>query len=190
MTDYLYHKIYTDTSFKTTDLNQQEFESCQFNSCDFSLCNFIGVTFIDCVFTHCNFEHANINHVAFRGVHFNYCKIIGVNFAMCDALIFEVHFKNSILDFSKFYTLKMKRTPFEQCSMVAVDFMNTDLTEAFFDRCDLYRAEFANATAIKANFRTSYNYTIDPEKTKIKKALFSMDGIKGLLTKHNICVSP
>jgi hypothetical protein len=47
--------------------------------------------------------------------------------------------------------------------------MAANLTEAVFDRCDLYRAEFANAIASKADFRTSHNYTIDPKKTIIKK---------------------
>lgn len=74
------------------------------------------------------------------------------------------------------------------CSLVAVDFMSTDLTEVLFDNCDLYRAEFEKAIANKTDFRTSYNYTIDPQKTKLKKAQFSISGIKGLLHKHDIIV--
>ena len=107
---------------------------------------------------------------------------------MCDKLIFEIAFNNCILDFSKFYTLKIKRTSFTNCSLVAVDFMNTDLTEVVFDNCDLYRSEFAKAIANKANFKTSYNYTIDPTKTKIKKSIFSLESVKGLLYKHDIMV--
>lgn len=72
--------------------------------------------------------------------------------------------------------------------MIAVDFMSADLTETVFDNCDLYRSEFGKANASKANFKTSYNYTIDPTKTKIKKAIFSIDGAKGLLFKHEIMV--
>jgi uncharacterized protein YjbI with pentapeptide repeats len=112
-----------------------------------------------------------------------------INFAMCDKLIFEVHFKECILDFSKFYTLKIKGTSFVDCSIIAVDFMSTDLTEVVFDNCDLYRSEFIKAIAIKANFKTSYNYTIDPTKTKIKKAVFSLSEVKGLLYKHDIIIS-
>lgn len=82
----------------------------------------------------------------------------------------------------------MKGTNFSHCSVVAVDFMGTDLTEVLFDHCDLYRSEFAKATANKANFRTSFNYTIDPVKTKIKRAIFSREGVKGLLYKHEIVV--
>ena len=119
---------------------------------------------------------------------FNDCEIKDVNFAMCDKLILEIAFNNCVLDFSKFYTLKIKRTSFTDCSLVAVDFMSTDLTEVVFDNCDLYRSEFAKAIANKANFQTSYNYTIDPTKTKIKKAVFSLDGVKGLLYKHDIIV--
>ena len=74
------------------------------------------------------------------------------------------------------------------CSIIAVDFMSTDLTEVVFENCDLYRSEFAKAIANKANFKTSYNYTIDPTKTKIKKAIFSVEGLKGLLYKHEIIV--
>jgi uncharacterized protein YjbI with pentapeptide repeats len=66
--------------------------------------------------------------------------------------------------------------------------MAADLSEVVFDYCDLYRAEFDKANASKADFRTSYNYTIDPEKTKIKKATFTLEGCKGLLYKHNIIV--
>lgn len=83
----------------------------------------------------------------------------------------------------------MKGTNFSRCSLVAVDFMSTDLTSVTFDNCDLYRSEFAKAIANKANFKTSYNYTIDPEKTKIKRAVFSREGVAGLLYKHEIVVT-
>ena len=66
--------------------------------------------------------------------------------------------------------------------------MATDLTEVVFDDCDLYRSEFSKAIANKANFKTSYNYTIDPSKTKIKKAIFSLNEVKGLLFKHELSI--
>jgi hypothetical protein len=52
----------------------------------------------------------------------------------------------------------------------------------------LYRSEFDKAIANKANFKTSYNYTINPAKTKIKKAIFALEGLKGLLATHDIIV--
>jgi fluoroquinolone resistance protein len=38
----------------------------------------------------------------------------------------------------------------------------------------------------KADFRTAYNYSIDPEKNRIKKAKFSIFGVTGLLDKYDI----
>lgn len=136
----------------------------------------------------CNFNGAKINHTSLRTVYFNKCKISDVNFAMIDKFIFEIHFKDCVLDFSKFYALKLKGTTFINTSLVAVDFMAADLSEVVFENCDLYRSEFDNANASKTNFKTSFNYTINPESTKIKKAIFSLEGVKGLLYKYDIIV--
>ena len=189
MADYIFETEYNHITYETEAANFKEFEGCTFNHCDFSNCVFVAVTFIDCVFNDCNFSDAKINYVAFRTATFNRCKIQNVNFAMCDKLIFEIHFYECILDFSKFYTLKIKGTTFTDCSIIAVDFMKTDLTGVLFDNCDLYRSEFKWATADKCDFRTSYNYTIDPSKTKLKKALFSLKEVKGLLFTHDIIVN-
>jgi uncharacterized protein YjbI with pentapeptide repeats len=188
MADYFLDIEYQNLAYGKDGVNFKEFERCIFNNCDFSACTFLAVTFIDCVFNGCNFNGTKINYVALRTATFNRCQIKEVNFAMCDKLIFEIAFNNCVLDFSKFYTLKIKGTPFKNCSLVAVDFMGADLAEVVFDNCDLYRAEFSKAIANKTNFRTSFNYAIDPEKTKIKKAVFSMDGVKGLLYKHDIVI--
>jgi uncharacterized protein YjbI with pentapeptide repeats len=59
--------------------------------------------------------------------------------------------------------------------------MSTNLTAVLFSNCDLYRSEFERQSLTKADFRTSYNYSIDPTKTKLKKINFSIDGLKGLL---------
>ena len=189
MVDYFLDIEYNSILYNKEDVNFKEFESCTFNYCDFSNCVFLSVTFIDCVFNNCNFHSAKINYVALRTVKFNHCSIKEVNFAMCDKLIFDIAFNHCVLDFSKFYTLKLKGTLFEHCSIIAVDFMNTDLTETIFDFCDLYRSEFDKAIANKANFKTSSNFTINPERTKLKKAIFSIDNLKGLLTKYDIVIN-
>ena len=175
---------YNDHTYGVDEVNFKEFESCTFNNCTFSACNFIDITFIDCIFNDCIFTQAKINHVGLRTVTFNRCDIKEVNFAMCSKLIFEVCFNDCVLDFSKFYALKIKGTPFINCSLIAVDFMAADLTEVLFENCDLYRSEFAKSIANKANFKTSYNYTIDTKTTKLKIDVFSSVGLNGLLYKH------
>jgi uncharacterized protein YjbI with pentapeptide repeats len=46
--------------------------------------------------------------------------------------------------------------------------MSTNLTAVLFSNCDLYRSEFEKAIADKADFRTSYNYSIDPTRQNSK----------------------
>ena len=148
----------------------------------------MAVVFIDCRFDYCNFSDSKINHTAFRTAKFLGCNIQNVNFAMVDKFIFEIDFQDCILDFSKFYALKMKGLSFRKCSLVAVDFMETDLTRVVFENCDLYRAEFSKANCSNSDFKTSRNYSIDPSKTKVKKAIFSKSEVKGLLFKHDLVI--
>jgi uncharacterized protein YjbI with pentapeptide repeats len=66
--------------------------------------------------------------------------------------------------------------------------MNTDLTGVIFDNCNLHKSVFVDAIANKADFSTSYNFTIDPERNKLKKAVFSEAGLKGLLEKYDLVI--
>jgi uncharacterized protein YjbI with pentapeptide repeats len=67
-----------------------------------------------------------------------------------------------------------------------VDFSEADLNSSIFDNCDLMRATFENTILEKVDLRTSYNYSLDPELNRIRKAKFSMSGIVGLLNKYDI----
>jgi uncharacterized protein YjbI with pentapeptide repeats len=185
---YLLNKAYKDINFGIEAINYTDFERCTFAKCTFTHCDFTAVAFIDCQFTYCNFNEAKINYVALRNAVFNECSFIGVNFAMVDKFIFEVGFNHCLLDYAQFYTLKLKSVRFNHCSLIAADFMKTDLTDVIFDNCNLHKAVFVDTIARKTDFSSSYNYSLDPEKNKLKKAIFSLNGVKGLLDKHNIIV--
>lgn len=186
--NYIIEKKYSNTTFQDKDIIYKDFEKCSFVNCNFTKADFQGVAFTDCTFLNCNFAYARINYVAFRDALFTVCDFTNVNFAMVDPLLFSVEFKDCILDYAKFYKLKIKGTIFSNCSLTAVDFMNTDLTEAVFDNCNLHQSVFIDAIANKADFTTSYNFIIDPERNKLKKARFSLDGLKGLLEKYDIVI--
>ncbi len=186
--NFLYDKEYKNIVFEISELNQTDYENCTFIECDFRNCLFHAVTFIDCNFVDCNFHDTKINHVSFRGVWFTKCNLTNVNFAMTDQTIHEFHFKDSLLDYSKFYKLKLRKIQFLNCSMVSSDFMETDLTEAIFDNCNLRLAVFSDTIANKVDFSTSHYFSIDPEKNKLKKAVFSLDGLKGLVEKYDIII--
>lgn len=70
--------------------------------------------------------------------------------------------------------------------MQETDFVECDLTDSVFDNCDLAHAMFDRTVLEKVDFRTAYNYSLDPETNRIKKAKFSVSGISGLLGKYGI----
>jgi len=186
--DFIYDSQYNHTTFEQDAIKYKNFENCIFTQCDFRECDFQTVAFIDCTFFDCNFTDAKINYVSLRDVWFTRCNFTNVNFAMTDQLIYEFNFKDCLLDYTKFYALKLRKMQFINCSMISVDFMGCDLTEALFDNCNLRRAVFIDTIANKADFSTSYDFTIDPEKSKLKKAIFSTDGLKGLLGKYDLVI--
>ena len=82
--------------------------------------------------------------------------------------------------------MKIKKTKFINCGLQEVDFTGADLTGGIFNTCDLAGATFDKTQLEKADLRTAYNYSINPELNKIKKAKFSLPGIAGLLDKYDI----
>lgn len=80
----------------------------------------------------------------------------------------------------------MKATRFINCNLKEADFTETDLTGSLLIDCDLLGAIFEKTILEKADLRTSFNFSIDPELNRIKKAKFSLTTVRGLLDKYNI----
>ncbi|MCD6063611.1 MAG: pentapeptide repeat-containing protein [Flavipsychrobacter sp.] len=180
--------FFQDQSFDkgTTIAEKSEYENCTFRNCDLSGAGLSGSIFIDCSFTGCNLSMAKLVKTAFRGVKFQNCKMMGLQLGDCSEFALEFSFDGCVLDHSSFYQMKLKKTRFTDCRMVETDLTSADLTEATFSNCDLSGATFDNTTLEKADLRTAYNYSIDPERNKIKKAKVSLAGIPGLLYKYDL----
>lgn len=97
-------------------------------------------------------------------------------------------FKNCNLSHASFFKLKIKKTVFRESQLQETDFAECDLTSSVFDRCDLTGAQFERTNLEKADFRTSVNYSINPEMNRLKKAMFSVSGLPGLLEKYDIYI--
>lgn len=85
-----------------------------------------------------------------------------------------------------FYKRRLRGTNFKNCVLREADFSGADLTSAIFDNFDMERTVFASTILEKADFVTSYNYSIDPEGNRIKKARFAFPDVIGLLDRYNI----
>jgi len=172
--------------FTKEPLKEGDYEYCLFRNCNFSDINLSHFSFTECEFNGCNLSMAKLGSTAFRDARFKDCKLLSLHFEHCKELLFAVDFDHCILNLSCFYNRKLKNTSFKNSSLQEVDFTEADLTGALFENCDLSGAIFDNTLLEKADFRTAYHYTINPEINKIKKAKFSASGIAGLLKKYDI----
>lgn len=179
-------KTFISKDFSEKKISGREFDRCTFENCNFTASAIVQSDFIDCLFDNCNFSMAKLNHSGLKNCDFVNTKMVGVDFSVCNDFLFSVNFKNCQLDYATFFQKKMKKSMFIECSLKEVDFSEVDLSESLFQKCDLTGTVFENTTLIKADLRTAYNYTIDPEKNKLKKARFSYPGIVGLLQKYQL----
>lgn len=182
-----------DIGFKKIDFNinkldSKKYEGCTFSECIFQQCNLSNIVFTDCRFVDCDLSLATLTEAAFHEVEFCTCKLLGLHFDQCNDFIFSVKFKDCVLNLSSFYEVKMKKTLFSNCTLHETDFESTILTEAIFHECDLTGAVFENTNLEKADFRSAYNFTINPETNRITNAKFSLHGLPGLLAHHKIVI--
>jgi fluoroquinolone resistance protein len=181
-------EIFEKIDFTTKPLEYGEYEKCDFNNCVFSNTDISEIKFIDCRFTDCNLSLVQVVKTVLRDVWFKDCKMLGIRFDSCNQFALSFGFDGCILNHSSFYKTKIKQTIFKNTQLQGVDFTACDLTGAVFNDCNLLDAIFENTIIEKTDLRSSYNYSIDPEKNKIKKARFSLPGLVGLLRKYDITI--
>lgn len=180
------NKTFDKIVFSEKELKNRSFEDCNFSNCDFSNSHLNTNLFINCKFTSCNMGMAKLNNASLRDVFFKDSKLIGISFHECKDFLFQVSFENCVLDYTSFMGKKMAKTKFIDCSIKNANFSNTDLSDAIFQNCNLSGTIFEKTQLKNCDFRTAYNYALDPELNFIKKAKFSRNGLEGLLGKYGI----
>lgn len=168
-------------------LKKADYDNCLFKECDFSSGDLSETRFVECIFTDCNLLMANISKTMFADTKFIGCKMYGLKFETCvPFMIFR--FDNCQLNHSSFYQTKIKHTIFKNCCLQDVDFTEADMGYVIFEECDLLNASFDNTNLEKADMRSAYNLLINPDQNRIRKAIFSLVSVTGLLNKFDIVV--
>jgi len=185
-TDYFAGKKFDKQDFTHIPLAKASYENCVFIDCDFSNSDLSGIHFIESQFESCNLSMAKLIKTSFQDVRFIDCKMLGLHFKNCNDFGMSVFYKNCNLSHSSFYQTKFKKTTFKEVKMNEVDFTESDLSASIFDNCDFLGAIFENTNLEKADLRTSFNYTLDPEQNRIKRTRFSSFGLAGLLRKYDL----
>jgi uncharacterized protein YjbI with pentapeptide repeats len=114
--------------------------------------------------------------------------MLGLHFEDCNEFALTFKFDSCTLDHSSFYKTRIIKTIFKDSRLTEVDFSECELTDSAFLNCDLRGAIFDSTNLEKVDFLTSYNYSLDPDKNKLKKTKFSSNGLSGLLTKYDIII--
>lgn len=180
--------VFKGLDYSKTILPKGIYENCTFLSCNFMNVDLSGFTFENCIFTECDLSLVKLGSTSLQDVKFLKSKLLGLRFEDCKDFLFSVNFDECHLNLSTFYQSLLKKTIFKDCYLHEVDFTESNLANARFINCDLTRAIFERANLEKTDFTSSYNFTIDPEKNKIRKAKFSKENVAGLLTKYDIII--
>lgn len=187
---YIEEKTFEKIDFSEQELVKGEYENCTFINCNFPNTALSGINFADCTFTGCNLSLSKLAQTALRDIKFKDCKLLGVHFESCSEFLFSVDFDGCMLNLSSFYKRNLKKARFKNCSLHEVDFSEADMSGSLLENCDLAGATFDHTILEKADLRSAYNFSIDPESNRIRKAKFSVSGIQGLLSKYNIEIHP
>lgn len=185
--------LVADTHFKVSDskvsaIVKAEYDHCLFTGLDFTELDFSGYKFVECIFRDCNLGLVKTFKTGLCNVKFINCKLLGWRFEQCNPFAMEVRFENCLLQHATFYKLSLKKTVFQNCVLHETDFTDSDFSEADFSGSDLAGAVFENTKLEKADFRSAFNYSIHPTLNRIKKARFSMAGLKGLVDAFDVSV--
>lgn len=164
------------------------YEQCTFIHCNFNSADLSGVRMIDCRFDGCDLSLAKLKNSSLQEVKFVNCKLLGVLFSDCRKFMLDLDFDRCILKLSLFAGLKLKNTRFINCDLQEADFSEADLSGAKFDGSDLLQTIFFHTNLETADFRSAFNYSINPETNRLRKARFSIPGVTGLLDTYGILI--
>ena len=180
------NRIFEKITFKDNLLAAGVYEECTFKSCNLNSTDLSDIIFRSCSFNNCDCTLATLKNTSLQNVKFMNCKLLGVQFNQCKEFLLQLDFESCILKLAVFYKLKLKNTRFKNCNLQEADFSEVDLTGAAFENCDLLRTTFMHTNLEKADFRSAFNYSMNPEINRIRKARFSIPGVTGLLTSYDI----
>ena len=180
------NRVFENITFGEENPADGVYEECRFIRCNLNTADLSAVTFRNCTFDGCDLSLAKLRDTSFQEVRFANSKLLGLPFCDCRQLLLEFEFDQCMLKLSNFQRLNLKNTRFNDCNLQEADFTGADLTGSTFDNCDLMRATFDHTNLEKADFRSAYNYSINPEINRIRKAKFSLAGVAGLLDVYGV----
>ncbi len=165
-----------------------EYERCLFRDSTFYRANLSNAVLTECEFENCDLSMAITADTVIQDCNFRSCKMLGVSLEQCNELGLSFTMEDCDLSHATFHGIRLAPGRFTRIKFHETDFTESDFREAVFDDCDFSGAVFGRTDLEKADFRTSFNFSIDPENNRIKRARFSVPELRGLLDKYDIVI--
>jgi fluoroquinolone resistance protein len=183
---------YIETNFEKLYLEDGYVSGIEFFKCSFVSCLFTRTSFERCIFEKCTFKSCNLGIVKLKGssfvdVQFTDSKMIGIDWTLVQKPI-RVNFLKCLLNDSSFYKLDLRSTLIEECTAHGTDFESVNLSKSVCRKTDFLMSKFDGANLTFADFSEAFNYSINPNNTKIKKARFSLPSAVTLLDPWDVII--
>lgn len=179
------NKTYKDLDFRAIEL-EEEYYHCIFEHCDFTEILFQKTNFEECEFISCNFSLCKSNGTSWNKVVFEQCKLTGANFSHANKFTFSAKFDECLMQYVSFQGLNLQGFQFTKCLLTETDFNTCNLKKTHFDDCNLDRALISHCNLEDTDFSTAYNFVINPNDNKVKKAKFSLQNLPGLVAVFDV----
>jgi fluoroquinolone resistance protein len=171
------------------DLGGKAFTGCTFRNVKLPESRWARARLEDCTFEACDLTRLAPAEMALRGVQFNRCKMMGVDWTGVGEYP-DLNFADCNLDYCTFTSLRLRKTAFVQCSLVEASFVDADLTEARFNSCRLTGARFERCDLRKASFAGSQDLLLDPATNQVKGASIPIEAALLLAVSFGFKVTP
>lgn len=179
------NKTYKDLDFRVIELDE-EYYRCTFEHCDFTEILFQKINFEECKFVACNFSLCKSNGTSWNKVSFEQCKLTGANFSHANKFTFNAKFAECLMQFASFQGLNLQGFQFAKCQLAEADFTTCNLKKAQFIDCNLDRSIISHCNLEETDFSTAFNFIINPNDNRMKKAKFSLQNLPGLVAVFDV----
>lgn len=165
---------------------EEKVEGKKFNSENLAEANLENVTFIDSKFTSCDLSMVKINGASFQKVHFDKCKLAGLDFSLINSFAVEMSFKECLISNCVFNKLNLKEISFAKSMIKDSFFTDLNLEKADFSWVNFENTRFEDCKLNYASFLNATGYQIDPTKNVLKHTQFSFPEVASLLNYFEI----
>ena len=178
-------------SLEKTDFNEtplaDEYRKCEFVSCNFSGLHIDNTGFDKCVFKQCNFALSRFS-CNLQDSKFIDCKMTGADFTDIGLFSNALHFEKTLLKYASFARIRIRKNHFIDCDLGETYFQGADIALSVFDNCDLKKAIFTGTNLEKVDFSGSFNFSINPDTSRLKKTIFPEQELRGLVSHLDIII--